>query len=503
MVHIVMKHLAKNAAGTFIYRRRVPLDLLEAIGARELKRSLETRELDTALKRFPAAAAWADGLIESARARPGQAGQDFDRLAARWLSEKIAHYPADLEPLPADERSVYADDPPLPWRQRQAAEAAKALGLALRPGSKQASAWQAAIDSALADLSDVEEAMKNGDPLPLPIAERAADAVAATITDAHKAWLSKRKAAITKKATIEAAHALSLFTAKFGDIRLDKITRRNIADFRNDLVETRAVATAKKLLQFVKNFIDAAINDALVDIENPAAGASFAGIIGKRTAKRRAFENAELTRLFALSTFTDASFKDDMQAAKFWLPLMSLYCGARESELISLDAADVQQIDEVWCIKIREDIDRGRTLKTESASRTVPLHAALLTMNFAQFVEKKKGRIFDIPPDVHGTAGGIFSKHINRLIDKASKDPALTFHSFRHNFVQAAVAADIPRDLRRLIAGHSDDHVAETNYSESAGIPLTRIKAAIDAISYTSIDVHALAASAKRAIEKM
>ncbi|HEX6956724.1 MAG TPA: DUF6538 domain-containing protein, partial [Ferrovibrio sp.] len=418
-----MKNLTKNAAGTYVYRRRVPTDLLEVIGMRELKRSLDTRDLATAIERFAAAQRWADGLIAAARSRPA-AGDDYDRLAGRWLHGKLtaaaiettrlpaasAALPADdfdaeaaaEEPPPADTRQPAFYDPgPAPWRQAQAEEAARAMGLKIRPGSRQWRQWQDAIDRALGELSLADEARAWNEPVPPHIEQRAARAMQPTISDGHARWLTKRGDSLRKRTDHEARYVLDLWLTAHGDSEIAQISKRQVAEFRDALIaDGRAVATVKKMMQFFKGFIDAAIADGVIEIVNPAAGLSFAGIKSKsRAPKRRAFTTDELRRLFTDATFTQPDFKNPMAAAKFWLPLLALYSGARQSELIWLDSSDVTQIDGIDCITIREDAEAGRTLKTESAARIVPLHETLISLGFLDYAALLKGRLFHVPPD--------------------------------------------------------------------------------------------------------
>jgi len=51
------------------------------------------------------------------------------------------------------------------------------------------------------------------------------------------------------------------------------------------------------------------------------------------------------------------------KAANFWVPLLGLYTGARMEELCQLLIEDVVQRDGVWCIDIREDNAKRKSVK--------------------------------------------------------------------------------------------------------------------------------------------
>ncbi len=65
--------------------------------------------------------------------------------------------------------------------------------------------------------------------------------------------------------------------------------------------------------------------------------------------------------------------------ARFWVPLLALFHGARVEEFCDLYRRDIQQ-DEggTWFMHIRpwkdEDSGERRTLKTFAATRRVPIH---------------------------------------------------------------------------------------------------------------------------------
>ena len=64
--------------------------------------------------------------------------------------------------------------------------------------------------------------------------------------------------------------------------------------------------------------------------------------------------------------------------------LIAAHTGARLSEFIDAHTKDIELVEGVWCLQIREDNrEEGQTIKTEGSKRTVPLHSAILPMVLA------------------------------------------------------------------------------------------------------------------------
>jgi len=167
----------------------------------------------------------------------------------------------------------------------------------------------------------------------------------------------------------------------------------------------------------------------------------------------------------------------------YWTPLIALYSGMRLGEILQLLKSDLKNENGVWCFDINKG--DGKTLKTASSKRRVPIHGALLDLGFTQHVATSahSGRIF---PEIKIGADGYHSHHFSKWWGRYSKhigfkSAKTTFHSFRHNFMDALRAAETPEYINKALAGHSDSSV----HSQYGGGPsLSQLKAAVDKISY-------------------
>jgi integrase len=116
--------------------------------------------------------------------------------------------------------------------------------------------------------------------------------------------------------------------------------------------------------------------------------------------QRDAWTPEDLSTLFASPIWTGCHSKarrasrgdQIIRDARFWLPILALYHGARLEELADLYRRDVWCDDGVWAIRIVETDDNpssgDRRLKTENATRTIPLHPELVRLGFLAHVEQ-------------------------------------------------------------------------------------------------------------------
>jgi hypothetical protein len=76
--------------------------------------------------------------------------------------------------------------------------------------------------------------------------------------------------------------------------------------------------------------------------------------------------------------------------ARFWIPLLALFHGARVEEFCDLYRRDIGCEDGTWFMHIRGWVDKTegtrRTLKTEAAWRRMPIHPEIIRMGFLDYI---------------------------------------------------------------------------------------------------------------------
>ena len=152
-------------------------------------------------------------------------------------------------------------------------------------------------------------------------------------------------------------------------------------------------------------------------------------------------------------------------SARFWLPVMLLYTGARVNEICKLRVADVGEEDGIPFLSIAwvEDDEAsgiaGR-VKNVSSERRVPIHPDLVAFGFLDFVSRARARgderlFSELKPNRHGKVYSTISQRFSdtflpRLNIKTDKT---SLKSFRHNFVDAARNSRIPDEIVQALKG--------------------------------------------------
>lgn len=232
----------------------------------------------------------------------------------------------------------------------------------------------------------------------------------------------------------------------------------------------------------------------------------FDGILlprkNKRKQDRDPFSDEQLQRIFNSPIYTGCKSEREWKkagsfsmksTAKFWVPLLALYSGARLGELLQLRVTDIRNDNEVWYIDINED-QPDKKVKTREA-RQVPIHTTLENLGFFEYVKQrsrlKADMLFtDIEIGQDGYYSSPFSKHFNRFLSHAgAKTDKTAFHSFRHNFTDAGRNCGADMSVIASIQGHQG-HGTQDTYG--AGHNLEIVKREIDKLSYTGLNLEHL-----------
>jgi integrase len=166
----------------------------------------------------------------------------------------------------------------------------------------------------------------------------------------------------------------------------------------------------------------------------------------------------------------------------FWVPLIALYSGMRMGEILQLLKDDVKLQNGIWYF----DISKGeeKSLKTASSKRRVPVHQTLIALGLLDHVKvRPAGRLF---PEIKKGKDGYHSHNFSKWWGRYSKQIGFkslrsAFHSFRHNFMDALHAAELPEYINKSLVGHSDKSV---HGQYGSGETLSQLKASIDKVDY-------------------
>ncbi|MGR3512954.1 MAG: DUF6538 domain-containing protein [Paracoccaceae bacterium] len=178
--------------------------------------------------------------------------------------------------------------------------------------------------------------------------------------------------------------------------------------------------------------------------------------------------------------------------AKFWLPLLGLFSGARLNELCQLQIDDVKEEAGVALLNVTNEGD-DQSVKTNSGKRRLPVHSTLIALGFLDFVslqrERKAPRLFpELRQDKYGYFSEGYSKFFSRYLERIGVKTAKTsFHSFRHNFEDACRNGGVPPNIMDALQGHAERGMAGRYGDGRYRIDL--LKENIERVEYPGLDL--------------
>lgn len=166
----------------------------------------------------------------------------------------------------------------------------------------------------------------------------------------------------------------------------------------------------------------------------------------------------------------------EADSGHFWVPAILAFMGARANEIAQLHIADVRSEKGVAFLDLDHFDAEGRRLdrrqlKTEASARCIPIHKALIDSGLMDLVEQRRAagevRLF---PDLKENTLGYFTHEVSRrwgrTLDRVGLTaPALTLHSLRHGWKDAAVQARLPTTLIAALGGWTGRAVGEADSS--------------------------------------
>ncbi len=259
------------------------------------------------------------------------------------------------------------------------------------------------------------------------------------------------------------------------------VTRAEVVAYRNALVASGlSYKTVGKRIGVIRTVFGRAVDEGLI-VANPCDRVKV-DRPHVREPGRYPFTVQDMQQIFATNVFRGGATIDGCGAyGSFWLPLLALYSGARLEEMAQLLVSDVREDpSHGWYFSV--DPQEGKTVKTQSSIRDVPIHPALIKWGFIRFVEdiRKKGerQLFpDLATDKYDRHGSAFSKKWNRHLRKVAKveHRKKSFHSFRHSFKQHCRACDIPEEIADALTGHRSASTEGRKYGRGEKYPLGRL----------------------------
>ena len=311
-------------------------------------------------------------------------------------------------------------------------------------------------------------------------------------------------------ARMQSAHRQILHI--LGDIRLNKIDRAMMIQFREDLKRypcnlrgkafdtpwQELSARAKRFLsdasqQFVLSELNTLLSHGGGIYNMGVQGTPGKGLMKakkdlERVKNRVAYTTEELKRMVdALSRVQRDKYPDT-----FWIPLLLLYTGARSNDICMLRCADVEQHGDIVLLMFRYDKAQGQRTKSEE-DRQIPVHRHLLQIGFLEYVTARReaghDRLFPLK-EYRGKWNKAYGKAFNRTFKhkflQGYTDEELSekdLHTFRKTFIGWYV--------RNVLVGNAGDFITNlaTLQSMIGHLETDELKGIIRFIDKSSITI--------------
>lgn len=215
--------------------------------------------------------------------------------------------------------------------------------------------------------------------------------------------------------------------------------------------------------------------------------------------ERDKFSLDDLNTIFNSPLYTGCKSKRDIYkegtysmkgTARYWVPLLGLYTGARLGELLQLYVSDVKEEGGIHYLDINDN-GGDKNLKTRTSERRVPIHQTLVDLGFLGHVqmmrEQGRKRVFpDVKLGSAGTYSDPFSRFFSRYLEELQvKTSKKSFHSFRHNFKDACRVAGA-ESVMDVLQGHSEKGMS-SRYGD--GYELPRLNEGLQKVHYSGLEL--------------
>jgi integrase len=454
-LHIVLTHLVRKG-GRIYYRRRVPEALREIVSKREVWKSLGTDSPTVALRRSLRVAATIEHEFEVARS---QVGLMVDEAILSGFVRSEAIPPDNKEDAVAgltlgEVYDAYMGDPTRDWSPttRMAYQTTRRIVLAiLGEGMPVRSITRA-------QCRDMIEVLR---------------------------WQPRNASKL------------------FPGLSPMEIAAKARAEQRTDLINAANLNTYLNKLGGVFNW---AVKEEMLD-RNPAQGLRVPDPTLRRD-KRLPFSNAQLRAIFAAPLYKGCLDDGNGYAtpgtqrprnARFWIPLVSMYCGLRLNEACQLDVSDIRMFEKIACFVITERSESNtidKRLKTASSERVVPVHPELLSLGFMEFVAGRRrvgeAKLFgEVGLGATGYRSTTFSAWFARFAAKAGASSTKTcFHSLRHGFRDALREAEVSREIALALGGWSaPGGSASVSDAYGSGYKIATLFDGLSRVRYPGLDL--------------
>ncbi|HDX8364713.1 TPA: integrase, partial [Aeromonas veronii] len=217
-------------------------------------------------------------------------------------------------------------------------------------------------------------------PAPQSVPAASSAIASPVLSELSERYLKEKALSWAPKELSNQKNYIGYFIKALGDRSPTAYSKADVVKFKDELLNSgKSPTTINKYLQKL-SLLFVWLGNHHEGIVNHFAGLKLQRV---KEVNARSGYTAEERRQFIL-------WADQQQAYRKWIALLGMYTGARANEICQLYADDVQQVDGVWCLNIR-DGRPDQKLKTANSTRLVPIHSSLIAGGFIEFVQERAG----------------------------------------------------------------------------------------------------------------
>lgn len=238
-----------------------------------------------------------------------------------------------------------------------------------------------------------------------------------------------------------------------GDVPIDQITKKDVSNYKLYLEgKYDAPRTRQDALIKASGILTFAVNKRDYISKNPFHGMFYKNL--ENTNEKESVTKEE--HKLVCDHLKDEEVK--------WMLNVLWYTGMRIGEVIQLRPEDYREVDGVPCISV--NTENGKTLKTSSSVRDIPIHRELLEMG-----------IMDVKPTFHWKKSNSAGERINQAFKVI--ELKRTAHCYRYALSdRLRELTDLPDHVRFSILEHAHKVTTDRIYRNKQ--PIELMKNAID-----------------------
>ena len=229
-------------------------------------------------------------------------------------------------------------------------------------------------------------------------------------------------------------------------------------------MQPMSLKTARKVIGFVSSLWSWMVDNYDLD-KNIFQGIKIK-VKSKPQDARMPFTIEELKSIFAAPLYTGALAKNrphdkgdylDRASARYWSPLIGLYSGMRLNEILQLHVTDIREEGGIHYFSVNSE--DGKSLKTHSSHRSIPIHERLLDAGLLEFVQGcTTKRLFpELKANKHGSYSDPVTHFFSELLRRQGiKHDKIAFHSFRHTFEDGCRNNGVTKEVMDALQGHAE-----------------------------------------------